>query len=327
MDGTWYTPPVTAGPDPSSPFRLGPSTSMARTTSTSSRVPTGLPKLDEMLAGGLVPGTVAVVYGATGIGKTHLGLTFAEHGGFADGARGLVFDMNGRGDPQQHDEYAARLFRWTLKPWSHTVTPMADPYPPPGAMESYYSNAFPWVGRTRDFQVETPGGLEFDWNWKATYNHALYTVRPFFYFHFGAGSRRVVVDGVEPMDSRADSIQFFLFDELYRKVIHREAETLGMEICLPVWKHRAFIDSHLYNHRQITTMLLVTSEETRLEDLIARKVSMGDVGATANTILVMGSERAGNRLARMLAVVKHRGSAMSDAIVEFRIGANGIEFA
>ena len=129
------------------------------------------------------------------------------------------------------------------------------------------------------------------------------------------------------MDSRADSIQFFLFDELYRKVVHREAETLGMEICLPVWKHRAFIDSHLYDHRQITTMLLVTSEETRLEDLIARKVSMGDVGATANTILVMGSERAGNRLARMLAVVKHRGSAMSDEIVEFRIGANGIEFA
>ena len=298
---------------------------MARTGSTSSRVPTGLPQLDEMLGGGLVPGTLAVVYGATGIGKTHLGLTFAEHGRLADGARGLVFDMNGRGDPQQHDAYAARLFGWTLTPWSHTVTPMADPYPPPGAMESYYSNAFPWVGRTRHFQVETPGGLEFDWNWKATYNHALYTVRPFFYFHFAAGSRRVVVDGVEPMDSPADSIQFFLFDELYRKVIHREAETLGMEICLPVWRHRAFIDSRLYDHRQTTTMLLVTTEETRLEDLIARKVLMGDLGATANTILVMGSERAGNRLARLLAVVKHRGSAMSDEIVEFRIGARGLE--
>jgi hypothetical protein len=29
----------------------------------------------------------------------------------------------------------------------------------------------------------------------------------------------------------------------------------------------------------------------------------------------------------MLAVVKHRGSAMSDEIVEYRIGGNGLELA
>ena len=292
----------------------------------SARVSTGLPKLDAMLGGGLLPGTLAVAYGATGIGKTHLGLTFANHGLAADGARGVVLDMNGRGDSQQHDEYAARLFRWPLAPWTHTVTPMSDPYPPPGQMEAFYSNALPWVGRVRDYQVPTPdGGFEFDWSWKAMYNHALYTVRPFFYFHFAAGTRRVVVDGVEPMDAPADSIQCFMFDELYRTMIHRDAETLGMEICLPVWAHRAFIDAHRYDHNGITTLLLVTTEETRLEDLLARKVATGDVGATANTILVMGSERVGTRLARMLCVVKHRGSAMSDEIVEYKVGAAGIE--
>jgi KaiC/GvpD/RAD55 family RecA-like ATPase len=290
------------------------------------RVSTGLPKLDAMLGGGLLAGTLTVVYGATGIGKTHVGLTFAAHGRVADGARGIVLDMNGRGDSQQHDEYAARLFGWTLKAWAHTVTPMSDPYPPAEQMEAFYSNALPWVGRVRDFQVATPdGGAEFDWNWKAMYNHALYTVRPFVYFHFAAGTRRVVVDGVEPMDAPADSIQFFMFDELYRKAIHRDAETLGMEICLPVWKHRGFIDGHRYDHSRVTTLLLVTTEETRLEDLLARKVATGDVGATANTILTLGSERVGNRLARMLCVVKHRGSAMSDEIVEYRIGARGIE--
>jgi hypothetical protein len=135
----------------------------------------------------------------------------------------------------------------------------------------------------------------------------------------------VVVDGVEPMDSPADSIQFFIFDEIYRKTIHRDAETLGMEICLPVWKHREFIDAHRYDHTALTTLLLVTTEETRLEDLLARKVATGDIGATANTIVVLGSERVGNRLARMLCVVKHRGSAMSDEIVEYRIGAGGLE--
>ena len=279
-----------------------------------------------MLGGGLLPGTLTVIYGATGIGKTHLGLTFADHGKAADGARGVVLDLNGRGDSQQHDEYAARLFKWSLKPWTHTVTPMADPYPPADQMEAFYSNACPLVGRVRDFQVATPdGGREFDWNWKAAYNHALYTVRPFIYFHCAAGTRRVVVDGVEPMDAPADSIQFFIFDEIYRKTIHRDAETLGMEICLPVWKHREFIDAHRYDHTALTTLLLVTTEETRLEDLLARKVATGDIGATANTIVVLGSERVGNRLARMLCVVKHRGSAMSDEIVEYRIGAGGLE--
>ncbi len=290
------------------------------------RVSTGLPKLDAMLGGGLLPGTLTVVYGATGIGKTHLGLTYAAHGALAEGARGIVLDMNGRGDSQQHDEYAARLFTWPLAPWTHTVTPMADPYPPDDQMRAFYSNALRWVGRVRDFQVPTPdGAVEFDWNWKAAYNHALYTVRPFMYFHFAAGTRRLVVDGVEPMDVPADSIQFFMFDEIYRAIVHRDAETLGMEICLPVWKHRAFIDAHRYDHAAITTTLLVTTEETRLEDLLARKVATGDIGATANTILVMGSERIGNRLARMLCVVKHRGSAMSDEIAEYRITPAGIE--
>ena len=290
-----------------------------------SRVSTGLAKLDAMLGGGLLPGTLTVIYGATGIGKTHLGLTFADRGKVADGARGVVLDLNGRGDSQQHDEYAARLFAWALKPWTHAVTPMADPYPPPDQMEAFYSNACTWVGRVRDFQASSlDGGREFDWSWKAAYNHALYTVRPFLYFHCGAGTRRVVVDGVEPMDSPADSIQFFVFDELYRKIIHRDAETLGMEICLPVWQHRAFIDAHRYDHAAVTTLLLFTTEETRLEDLVGRKVAAGDLGAVANTVLLMGREKVGTRVGRFLAVAKHRGSAMTDEIVEYRITERGL---
>ena len=295
------------------------------TTAEKSRASTGLGRLDGMLGGGLLPGTLTVVYGATGIGKTHLGLTFASLGRVADGRRGIIFDMNARGDSQQHHAYAERLFGWPLARWTHAVTPMAQPFPPDGQMDAYYCDALPWVGKLRDYQVPTPDGFEFDWNWKAMYNHALYTVRPFVYFHLGAGSRRIVVDGIEPMDVPADYIQPFLFDELYRKTIHRDAETLGMEICLPVWEHRAFIDDHRYDHAAVTTLLLVTTEETRLEDLLARKVATGDTGATANTIVVLGSEREGSRLARKLCVVKHRGSAMSEDIVEYRVGPRGLE--
>lgn len=281
--------------------------------------------MDERLGGGLLPGTLAIVYGATGIGKTHLGLAFAHHGRQADGVPGLVFDMNGRGDSQQHHEYAQRLFAWSLGRWTHAVPPMAEPHPPAAEMQAFYCDAFPWVGSLRDYQVPTPDGPEFDWGWKAAYNRALQTVRPFFYFHFCAGSRRVMVDGVEPMAVPAEAIQFFLFDGLYRKVIHGDSETLGMELCLPVWRHREFIDRHRYDHRAVSTLLLVTTEETRLEDLLGRKTEAGDLGAVANTILVMGSERVGTRVGRFLCVVKHRGSPMSDEIAEFRIGPRGIE--
>src|SRR5574341_2224259 len=69
-----------------------------------------------------------------------------------------------------------------------------------------------------------------------------------------------------------------------------------------------FIDAHRYDHATITTLLLVTTEETRLEDLIARKVGAGDLGAVANTVLLMGREKVGNRIGRFLGVAKHRGS-------------------
>lgn len=278
-----------------------------------------------MLDGGLLPGTMTVVYGATGIGKTHLGLVFADHGRQADGARGLVVDLNARGDSQQHAPYAERLHGWALGRWTHTVMPMSDPYPPPGALEARYLDVFPWVGRRSDYEVATPEGREFDWGWKAAYARALYTARPFFYFHFAAGARRVVVDGIEPFSSD-DSIQLFLIDGLYRTVIHRDAETLGMEICLPVWQHRAFIDAHRYDHAAVTTLLLVTTEETRLEDVVARKIGAGDLGAVANTVLLMGREKVGSRIGRFVCVAKHRGSGMSDEIVEFRVGDRGLEF-
>jgi len=292
---------------------------------TLARVSTGLPRLDAMLDRGLIPGTLTVVYGATGIGKTHLGLAFAEHGRVTDGARGLVVDMNARGDSQQHAPYAARLYGWPLRRWTHTVMPMTDPYPPPDQLEAHYLDVFPWVGRRSDYEVATPEGREFDWGWKAAYARALYTARPFFYFHFGRGARRVVVDGIEPGQAD-DSIQLYLVDELYRKVIHRDAETLGMEICLPVWQHRAFIDAHRYEDAAITTLLLVTTEETALADLVARKVAAGDLGAVANTVLLMGRERVGARVGRFLCAAKHRGSAMADEIVEYRITEQGIVF-
>ena len=83
-------------------------------TTDASRLSTGLPALDGLLGGGLLKGSLSVVVGATGIGKTQLGLAFANAGLDQEGQRGVLFDMASRGDSQNHAEYARSLFDWTL---------------------------------------------------------------------------------------------------------------------------------------------------------------------------------------------------------------------
>ena len=75
---------------------------------------TGIPKLDEMLGGGLIPGTLTVVMGATGIGKTQLGVSYAHQGRVQESETGILFDLTSRGDSQNHADYAKRLFDWDI---------------------------------------------------------------------------------------------------------------------------------------------------------------------------------------------------------------------
>ena len=51
----------------------------------------GIEGLDERLGGGLIPGTLTVIAGATGVGKTQLGLRWADAGREAEGRRGLGY--------------------------------------------------------------------------------------------------------------------------------------------------------------------------------------------------------------------------------------------
>ena len=76
---------------------------------TGPRQSTGIPQLDDALGGGLIPGTLTVVMGATGIGKTQLGIQYAGAGLSQEGERGIIFDMTTRGDSQNQPEYAERL--------------------------------------------------------------------------------------------------------------------------------------------------------------------------------------------------------------------------
>ncbi len=292
------------------------------------RVRFGIDKLDQMLGGGLLPGTLTVLYGATGIGKTHLGLTFAVRGERYEAARGVIFDMTARGDSQRHDEYARRLFGWELEKWNHTIRPgQQNPFPSSLALEKMrYCHEFDYGGRLEEYQVNKPEGREFRRDWLAAYAQRWKTALPFFYFHFANGVRRVVVDGVDPSEAAHESVQLHTFEEMYRKIIHQEGEVLGMEILIPVWRYRDFIKEKRYDHREVATLLLVTTQETLLDDLIGRKFGEGDIGASANTILLMGWRKGQGAIGRGLYVAKHRGSACSTEVAEYTITDQGLTF-
>ena len=80
------------------------------------RQSTGILRLDQALGGGLIPGTLAVVMGATGIGKTQLGVSYAFTGQQQEQQTGILFDMTTRGDSQNQPEYAERMFGWKFRP-------------------------------------------------------------------------------------------------------------------------------------------------------------------------------------------------------------------
>ena len=84
--------------------------------------------------------------------------------------------------------------------------------------------------------------------------------------------------------------------------------------------------AHPYDHQSIGGMLLYTSHEVMLDDLISRPIRSGDVLSNANTILMMGKTRDGNQMGRARYVAKHRGSACDETILPFRITERGLEF-
>src|SRR5258708_7910044 len=74
----------------------------------------GIEGLDGLLGGGLLPGTLTVIAGATGAGKTQLGLRWADQGKDAERHRGVICDLTSRGDAQNHAAYALGQFGWNL---------------------------------------------------------------------------------------------------------------------------------------------------------------------------------------------------------------------
>lgn len=288
------------------------------------RLKTGNETLDSLLGGGLLPGTLTVVVGATGIGKTQLGLLFANEGQKEEGEKGIIFDLTSRGDSQNQSDYAKRLFDWELK--THSVEANIDPETiwDRDNIRKDYLHLFKRTGRR-----VTKHNLDQDeWReWKTELTRKLEQAIAFFYGNFIHGVRRSVIDGIEPVDQESDSFQFHIFDYVYHQILHKDADWVARDLFRVGYrKNEEKVLNHMYDHEKIGCMLLYTSHEVMLDNMLSKPIGSGDVLSNANTIIYMGKTRDGGKMGRALHVAKHRGSACSDAIVPYEITDQGIQF-
>jgi KaiC/GvpD/RAD55 family RecA-like ATPase len=288
----------------------------------SNRLSTGVPGLDELLGGGLLPGTLTVVVGATGIGKTQLGLQFAHAGAAQEQHSGVIFDVSARGDSQNHAQYAQQMFGWKL----HCVAgqdrmDLSDFYAP-GRVFGDYLHVFDYSGRRVTRQ-------DVDWDqwrhWQAELNAKLQSAIAFLYGGFVGGVRRVVFDGVEPSDRPHDSIQLNLLEYVYHQVVRKDPEWVARDLFRQEYRqHAEAAAQHGYAPSRIGCLLLYTSHEMMLDELISRPLDEGDILSNANTLVYMGKIREGHRLRRALYVGKHRGSACTDEVQPYTIDDRGL---
>ncbi|MEE2936270.1 MAG: ATPase domain-containing protein [Planctomycetota bacterium] len=286
------------------------------------RLQTGIPRLDELLGGGLLPGTLTVVMGATGIGKTQLGLTFADHGRQQEGERGILFDLTARGDSQNHQAYAERICNWQLNEQCVDGTLVPEQIWDKPLARRDYLHIFRQSGRR-----VTAGDMDSDaWReWKYEQAKKLDRAIAFFYGNLANGVRRCVIDGIEPVTKAADSIQLEMFDYIYHQILRKEHDWVARDLFRVGFREQAErVEQHAYDHHAVACLLLYTSHEVMLDDLITRPIESGDELSNANTIILMGKTREGNRMGRALHVAKHRGSVCDESIVPFQISESGL---
>jgi KaiC/GvpD/RAD55 family RecA-like ATPase len=284
----------------------------------------GIEKLDRSLGGGLVAGTLTVVAGATGTGKTQLGLRWANAGLQAEGQRGVLCDLTSRGDSQNHAPYASRLFGWPLRDYPVSLVPDFDRA---WDFTQPLGDYFHPVDRTG--RRVTRADLDADqWHeWKSDLSRVLRCATGFFYQHFARGSRRAVFDGLEPAERFSESIQFEFFEYVYHHVLRQDDEWAAREWLRERFRaHQESVLSHRYDSQKIGCLCLYTTPQVMLEDLMTHPIGSGDVFATANTVFLMGRTREGGRLGRAMVIPKHRGSECSDEIIPYRISDQGLVF-
>jgi len=284
------------------------------------RQTTGIIGLDEALGGGLLPGTLTVIVGATGVGKTQLGVNWLKRGEQDERKSGAIIDLSSRGDLQSHADYAQRMFQWCLQ--QEPLRGLA-PHSIFAAAEQP-RDLLPFLGYEGRRVLRSQMDAE-DWDaWQSELNRRLPILEQFVYRHLVHGSRRFLVDGIEPQENPEDSLQLELLENIYHRMLRKEAPWLARDVFRQDYRAVAsLVENSTYDHREASSMVLVTTRESMLEQLMQRPLAEGDLVAGANTLILMGRILESGRMKRALYIAKHRGSACDDRILTFEIDDRG----
>ena len=284
----------------------------------------GIEVLDGLLGGGLLPGTLTVIAGATGAGKTQLGLRWADNGLAAEGRRGVLCDLTSRGDAQNHANYARDLYGWEITPYRSDGPPDLDAVWDFGLPLGDYFHPFTHAGRRVTRHDLDPD----EWHaWKTDLARVLRVSASYFYSHLVRGCRRVVVDGVEPTERFSESIQFEFFEYLYHQILRKEDEWAARELFRERYRaNEPQVLARRYDQRSVGCLYLYTTPHVLLDDLVAQPIGEGDIFSNANTIIFMGRVRSEGKMGRALYVAKHRGSYCADDVVPYRLTDRGPVF-
>ena len=265
-----------------------------------------------------------MIAGATGAGKTQLGLRWAAAGLDAEGRRGVVLDLSSRGDSQNHVAYAREQLNWALETF-----PAEAPIDPALIWDfsrelAEHYHPFARAGRR---VTRADLGPEAWHAWKTDLARTLRAAASYFYAQLVRGTRRVVVDGVEPADRMAESIQFEFFEYLYHHILRKDDDWAAREVFRESYRaNHDKVMAHRYDPAAVGCSYLYTTPDVMLDDLMARPIGEGDVFANANTIILMGRTKSERGLGRALFVAKHRGSRCGDDILPYRMTDHGLDF-
>lgn len=348
------------------------------------RLSTGIPKLDKILGGGLIPGKKVLVYGATGVGKSILGVTIAHAGIQVEGHPGIILDVAKGVDEQSQQQYARVMFGWELGDWDKlpiNINPrdMSNFAYKKGSLNQYLSGI--------SFLVRDEGCPS------TTFADFEAPSSDFLRYHLPR-TRRIVIDGSEPYDiargaKRLEPIREFFtrvagfrhvlvfrdFDKIpldndrywdatttpeqidtYLKtgqgkvafghflLAHGEYDETIVDLDVSPYptiyqlewspaklkytkKFPINVKKEFVQHDNIASVVLQTTKERDFLKLVNREAEAGSLDAEVNTVIVMGylpvtAQRL--RQTRALAVIKHRGSAYHEGVVEYKIIDSGI---
>lgn len=282
------------------------------------RLSTGIGRLDRALGGGLLPGSLTMLIGATGVGKTQFGIHFAAAGNKLESSAAAFIDLSSRGDSQNHQDYAHRLFQRQLR-----FVDLAHDLPAMPTEKPAEIMAFLGYGGRRVLRSQ----LDVDqWHeWQSDMNRRLPQMYRFVYGHLIHGTRRFIVDGIEPLDDSSDSLQLDLLELVYHQMLRKDHDWLAREVLRESFRANAKQVAELaYPPGQSACAVLVTTKQAMLEQLITQPMSDGDLAATANTVIFLGRTMQDGQLGRALYIAKHRGSYAESEILPFEIDDSGI---